>query len=764
MRRFVVALMCLFVVATFVADLSARPKYHVTYRDPSGHDMNGERCGTPVPSDEELMRVFEQVDRFLMTLPPGEGPQMVMTTIPVAVHVVRSNGGAWDVSDQMIDDQIDVLNAAYANTNFQFSLASVDRTNNTAWSTHTMGSSNEIAMKQALAISPATTLNFYTCNIGGGLLGYATFPWSYAENSFMHGVVCLYASLPGGSAFPYDEGDTGTHEIGHFVGLYHTFQGGCSGNGDFVEDTPAEASPAFGCPIGRDTCPSRGEDPIHNFMDYTDDSCMDHFTPGQSLRMDQMMATYRPTMLGGGCTSPTAEFTGSPTSGTAPLAVNFTDQSTGGPTNWFWNFGDGNNSSQQNPQHTYTSAGTYTVSLEATNSCGFDVETKVAYITVTAPGGGDVGEVGVVTRNQTGAGADWYTVNLTNSYADAVVVMKALSTNGGHKTHLRVRNVGSGSFQWQQEEWDYHDGNHTTEDCPYLVFESGVHTLDGGETVEAGTASIGTGWTTINFSAGFSGTPALLVGVSSDNDDAAVVSRTRNLSASSFQVRLQEEEAADGVHATETVSWIAIDQGTGTNAGNNFHAGRTGNSVTHANFNISLSGFSSAPIFLCHDDTYNGGNTCSTRFRSVSAGTATVFVEEEQSADAEVNHVAEVVSYLAWASAGTISGSGGALRAELPEVGPGEGLTMVRPVFETQQYPNPFNPVATIRFTLTEPGFTRLDIFNVKGQRVETIVADHLTAGDHNYTWNANGMASGVYFYRVQAPEGILNRRMTLLK
>lgn len=260
-------------------------------------------CGTVHPDAKKTDEIQTSYEKF-KALRGGAQAAAGSVTIPVYFHVINNGSGITngDVSDRMIRAQIEVLNDSYggatggATTAFHFQLAGVDRATNAAWYNMGFGSNEERDAKTALRQGGSDALNFYTANLGGGLLGWATFPWSYHSKPDLDGVVCLFSSLPGGSTVPFNEGDTGTHEVGHWLGLYHTFQGGCTPKNDYVGDTAAEASPAFGCPTGRDTCTANkypGLDPIINFMDYTEDPCMFQFTAEQAFRMDGMFAQYR---------------------------------------------------------------------------------------------------------------------------------------------------------------------------------------------------------------------------------------------------------------------------------------------------------------------------------------------------------------------------------------------------------------------------------------------------------------------------------------
>lgn len=225
-------------------------------------------------------------------------------TIETVFHVISDHtltAAEQTRYDELIAEQMKVLNDAYAgdtstaaaDTPFRFDLTDTDYTANKAWSTVTPGKV-EREMKASLHEGNSTTLNVYTANIGGGLLGWAYFPKGYNNGrDYIDGVVILDESMPGGTAGKYARGDTLTHEVGHWLMLEHTFQGGCSASGDFVADTPREAYPQFDCPAGANSCAAPGLDPIHNFMDYTQDSCMDMFTAGQADRMSDAWVSFR---------------------------------------------------------------------------------------------------------------------------------------------------------------------------------------------------------------------------------------------------------------------------------------------------------------------------------------------------------------------------------------------------------------------------------------------------------------------------------------
>ncbi|WP_197024150.1 zinc metalloprotease [Nocardiopsis sp. CNT312] len=220
--------------------------------------------------------------------------------VPVVVHVVSASDGRGRVSDHRIRQQIHVLNQAYGggfadqgvDTGFRFSLREITRTVDDTWFGDFTAHRDEI--RADLHRGGAETLNLYTTDLAGDLLGYSTFPQDQQDRPEQDGVVISYRSLPGGSLRGFDLGHTATHEIGHWLGLFHTFQNGCARPGDYVDDTPYEREAAAGCPRGRDSCRERrGADPVTNFMNYSHDGCMTHFTQGQADRMVQHWTAFR---------------------------------------------------------------------------------------------------------------------------------------------------------------------------------------------------------------------------------------------------------------------------------------------------------------------------------------------------------------------------------------------------------------------------------------------------------------------------------------
>jgi hypothetical protein len=221
-------------------------------------------------------------------------------TVPTWVHVV-SDGAIGNVSDRAIRDQIQVLNMTFGGfeggvrTGFSFDLVGVTRTDNAEWHYAGIGG-DERAMKRVLHRGGNDTLNIYLTT-AGPYLGWAYLPdVTKKGNAFLDGIVVDWESMLGTSdryAGRFDQGETATHEAGHWLDLEHTFFHGCNGRGDFVADTPYEGTPTSGCPEGKDTCADPGLDPIHNYMDYSYDTCYTEFTAGQAARMQDAWLFWR---------------------------------------------------------------------------------------------------------------------------------------------------------------------------------------------------------------------------------------------------------------------------------------------------------------------------------------------------------------------------------------------------------------------------------------------------------------------------------------
>ncbi|QRV87823.1 extracellular metalloprotease [Ceratobasidium sp. AG-Ba] len=258
------------------------------------NDTNGFSCGS-TPDRDRIAAVQEQLEG-LPTLWPRRIAARGPFTVPVVWNVIYDpNNNEGNLPDQIIQTQMAVINQYFNQIGLGFGLQAIKRTPNRVWFRGGgLSSGYTRQMKDALYIGDAKTLNFYSIGrFQDGFAGFATFPWDYGTAPRLDGVVMDYNYLPLGQHVDYNTGKIGVHEVGHWLGLLHTFEGGCNGGGDYVDDTPAEASSASGCPAGRDTCAAPGRDPIENMMDYSNDPCRRQFTNGQYNRIAKAISQYR---------------------------------------------------------------------------------------------------------------------------------------------------------------------------------------------------------------------------------------------------------------------------------------------------------------------------------------------------------------------------------------------------------------------------------------------------------------------------------------
>lgn len=344
----------------------------------------GKRCGTETLPLDTRKAMSDGTDCTLSsTTIKSEYNLSDYIIIPVVFHVIYKTDGTGNVSDELILSQIESMNMAYGadpsftngstDTHIEFELAGITRTQNDDW----FNDSNELAYKSALGWDQDSYLNIYT-NTASGYLGYSYLPQNMA-GGIRDGVVLNSEAVGQLTGWQYDEGDTLNHEIGHYLGLLHTFQDGCVSNtyftGDLIVDTNAQASGnnIYDC---TDISSCGTPDPIHNYMNYTDDACLYQFTAEQSNRMICSILNYRSTLYHNKVDGlpEFSSFTATPSS--TDLSVTFnataTDPDSGSIVSYKWDFdNDGEidqTTSAGNSSYTYPAAGKYSASVTAVDS------------------------------------------------------------------------------------------------------------------------------------------------------------------------------------------------------------------------------------------------------------------------------------------------------------------------------------------------------------------------------------------------------------
>ena len=254
------------------------------------------KCGTSNPSEEQIAIVEQSIQSYFSanSRTPDDDP----VNVKVAWHVVHSSQGQGNISDEQIESAIDLLNDRYIELfNFYFTLDLITRHENDDWYIFEAAEcaaqgSEEQQMRSQTATDPVHYYNIWSVltmpEDGWITNGWNYFPFSSSESSYWQGTVLNYTTILSGTL---------AHEAGHYFGLYHTFQGNCTGNNDEVDDTPAmHYDGIYNCSQSQDTCPEiEGLDPVTNVMNYSD--CNYDFTPGQAERAYAITEVYHPGLL-----------------------------------------------------------------------------------------------------------------------------------------------------------------------------------------------------------------------------------------------------------------------------------------------------------------------------------------------------------------------------------------------------------------------------------------------------------------------------------
>ncbi len=448
---------------------------------------------------------------------------------------------------------------------------------------------------------------------------------------------------------------------------------------------------------------------------------------------------------------PVAAFSGTPTSGNYPLTVTFTDASTNAPTSWAWTFGDGGTSTAQNPSHTYTAAGTYTVTLTATNAYGSDSETKTGYITVTAPPtnppvaafsgtptSGNIPLTVVFTDASTNAPTSWAwdfgdggtstAQNPSHIYTVAGTYTVTLTATNAYGSDSEVKTGYITATEVTSLCDDFNDGNYTGWANAYGTWSASSYYLKGNSTT-----------TNARLTSPFGSFSTATINCNVRMNTGRTQRKARILFAytSSTNYRYVEfDDVSNRVNIGEILNGRLYTRA---------YASYTFNTATWYAVTVTVAANGTATAKV-------GTTTVKSYAFSSRAGLVGVGFTKSNS-DFDDYCVSATVASNDWAVMGD-----GAAEVTLPE-----GFAL------DQNYPNPFNPTTTIGYSLPTASYVSLEIYNVLGQRVKTLVDQTQGAGQYRVDWNStdqsgHSVASGVYFYRLTVGDQVVSKKMLLMK
>ncbi|MBP6876235.1 MAG: S8 family serine peptidase [Candidatus Eisenbacteria bacterium] len=453
-----------------------------------------------------------------------------------------------------------------------------------------------------------------------------------------------------------------------------------------------------------------------------------------------------------GCVAPVASFAGTPLSGYAPLAVTFTDQSSGSPTSWSWNFGDGGTSTAQSPSHSYTATGTYTVSLTVTNACGSDSETKTNYITVT-------------------------------TCSAPVAAFSGTPLSGNTPLTVVFTDQSSGSpTSWS---WNFGDGGTSTAQNPSHVYTSeGSFTV----TLTATNACGSDGETKTNYIT--TTTPAQQCDDFADGNITNWTNRTGTWAATGGYMK-GNSNTSDAYITSPFGSFgtATIDADVRMNSGRSSRNARIVFAYTNARNYRFIEGDDVNNRWRIYQRV-NGRNTSMASVSRTIATTTWYHVQLRAAADGNVTLYVDGTAVTSYKFSSAVTGLIGCgfnkANSDFDNFCVSATAALSEPAYERDaevamlaaapgdgevewNYPNPFRGSTTISFTLAEPAHIRLEVFNVLGRRVTTLREEYAPAGRMAVVWDGRtdtgeAAGAGVYFYRLSVNGEQTLRKMTLLR